>query len=99
MKAIIAVACLLAVAGVSAHAAQIEGRVTNAQGAAVAGAKVSVTDAQGSGRGQAITGADGSYAIPLSDPGAYTVTVAPAAGGNPLSRKVAVAPGAEPVKA
>ncbi|MBI3934368.1 MAG: TonB-dependent receptor [Acidobacteria bacterium] len=82
-----------------AWAGQIQGRVLNPQGAAVAGAKVAVSNQQGEGLVQAATGADGSYSIPGLEPGSYTLTVtAPSVAGT-LSRRVDIPEGTEPVRA
>ena len=82
-----------------AWSGQIQGRVLNAQGAAVAGAKVAVTDGQGQSMSQAATASDGSYSIPDLQPGAYTLTVSAPSAPATLSRKVAIPQGSEPVRA
>jgi len=82
-----------------AWAGQIQGRVTSAQGGAVAGVKVTVASPQGEPKGQVTTGADGSYSVAGLNPGSYTVTVSSTAATSTLSRQVVVAEGAEPVRA
>lgn len=53
----------------------IEGRVTDASGAVVPGARVTITNpAQGLAR-TAITGEDGGYAVPQLPPGTYEISV------------------------
>jgi hypothetical protein len=94
-------AALLSISGgeQSARAADIVGVVKNAQGAAVAGAKISVADVQGSSKWEGITGSDGSYHASSLEPGHYTVIVVGAQGGTPLRRQVALSASGEPVKA
>src|ERR1041385_8275283 len=70
-------------------AGQIQGRVTNAQGAALGGAKVAVTDTKGASHGEAMTGTDGSYSVPGLAPGSYIVTITSAAAASPLRKQVA----------
>ena len=82
---------------------QIQGRVLNAQGTAVAGARVTVADSAGQHLAEATTASDGGYTVPALQPGNYVVTVSgtPAAGALAvtLRREVAVDGGAEPVRA
>ena len=80
-------------------AGQIQGRVTNAQGAALGGAKVAVTDTKGASHGEAMTGTDGSYSVPGLAPGSYIVTITSAAAASPLRKQVAVADNGEPARA
>lgn len=90
---------MMAVCLAAGQAAELQGVVKNAQGAAVAGAKVSVANAQGEARWEGTTAPDGSYRAPALDPGSYIVTVAGAQGGTPLRRQIVVGNGGEPVKA
>lgn len=80
-------------------ATDIVGTVRNAQGAAVAGAKVSVEDSKGAAKWTGTTGKDGGYHATALAPGSYTVVVTGAQGGNALRRQVVLGQGGEPVKA
>jgi hypothetical protein len=80
-------------------AAEIQGRVLNAQGAAVPGARIVVATPQGAALGEATTKEDGSYSVPDLEPGSYVLTVsAPSVTGS-LRREVAVQQDSEPVRA
>ncbi len=80
-------------------AAQIQGRVVNAQGGPVAGATVTVSGQDQTPRGKAVTGTNGSYAILNLEPGAYTVAVTVAEGQAALRQDVTVESEAEPARA
>ena len=82
-----------------AWAAQIEGRVTTEQGAAVAGIKVTVVHRDNGGRWEATTKEDGTYAVADLESGAYTVTVAGASGQPPLRRELTLGSGAGSIRA
>src|SRR3990167_5367097 len=83
----------------AAWAGQIEGRITNAQGAVVSGVKVTVVHQGDGARWEATTKSDGSYAVAGLEPGAYTITVAAAPGQTPLRREVSLGAGANSVRA
>ena len=85
---------LAALASVEARAqtATIAGRVTDARGAAVAGAEVTAT-APGAAPAVAATGTDGAYRLPALAPGTYAVTVATAGFRTARRTGVAVAAG------
>src|SRR3972149_4611828 len=80
-------------------AAQIEGRVTNAQGASVSGAKVTAVHRDNGIRGEATTGSDGTYTIGGLQPGVYTVTLLGVSGQATLRRDVTLGSGASSVRA
>ncbi len=68
----------------AAQTGSIAGRVTNAQGAVVAGAQVTATAANNVAAPAVATDAQGDYTIPNLAAGAYTVSVqAPGGGANP----------------
>ena len=54
---------------------RISGRITDATGAAVAGAAVSATSAETGVRLETSASGDGAYELPLLPPGAYTIEV------------------------
>jgi hypothetical protein len=83
----------------AALAGEIQGRVLNAQGAAVSGAKITVANPQGEALGEATTGEDGSYSVPGLEPGSYVLTVSASSVTGSLRRQVAVAQDSEPVRA
>ena len=91
-------AFLLFACGV-AYGGEIQGRVLNAQGAGVAGAKVKVTTPQNGEEWEATTAADGAYTIPALQPGVYTVTVSGPAGLGTLRRGVIIAGTSSPAQA
>ncbi len=84
---------------VAARGGEIEGKVVNAQGAAVAGATVTVSTDHQAPRPKVTTAADGTYHIEDLTPGAYTVTVSTANGLQTLRREVSVGSGSEPARA
>ncbi|MCU1260776.1 MAG: hypothetical protein JWO80_3661 [Bryobacterales bacterium] len=55
--------------------ATLNGRVTDSQGAVVAGAKISVVNQESQARSETVTGSDGFYNIPFLAPAAYTISV------------------------
>ncbi len=73
-----------------ADAGEIDGRVLNAQGAALPGVEVTVAEKSGDGRWNAVTGPDGSYSIGGLRSGLYTVTVFPGSGQAALRRQVSL---------
>src|SRR3989442_2004970 len=77
--ALLNVVCLVVLACSAAQAqtfqSTVVGQVTDAAGAAIAGAKVTIT-AQGTGRtATATTGSDGGFVIPQLPPGRYELQV------------------------
>ena len=74
----------------SAFAAEIEGRVLDAQGEPVRGSAVTVSRSRGAPEAKVITAADGSFSIVNLEPGVYTVTVFQANGQEVLEPDVAV---------
>ena len=86
---------LAALASIEARAqtGAITGRVTDARGAAIAGAEVTAT-APGAAPAVAATGTDGAYRLPALAPGTYAVTVATAGFRTARRTGVAVAAGA-----
>lgn len=54
---------------------QIEGTIFDAQGAAVVGAEITVTDPNTAFTRTTISGSSGNYSIPLLPPGTYNLTV------------------------
>ena len=82
----------LASAEARAQTATIAGRVTDARGAAVAGAEVTAT-APGAAPAVAATGTDGAYRFPALAAGTYVVTVATAGFRTARRTGVAVAAG------
>lgn len=88
MKFLMRVSCVFLFAA-AAFGAQIQGRVTNAQGAGVAGAKVTVTQPSEEGKWEATTSADGTYTVTGLASGLYLVAVAGPAGT--LRREVVLA--------
>ncbi|MSO19725.1 MAG: hypothetical protein EXQ56_04565 [Acidobacteria bacterium] len=90
---------LLMFAAATGWASDIQGVVKNAQGAAVAGARISVSDGQGTSRWEGTTAPDGTYRATALAAGNYTVIVTGTQGGTPLRRQIVVAEGGEPVQA
>jgi hypothetical protein len=74
----------------AAVAAQIHGRVLNAQGEPMPGAIVTVSGKDQALRARTVTGTDGSYSFLNLDPGLYTVAVSLAEGQQVLRHDVAV---------
>lgn len=74
----------------AAYSGEIQGRVINAQGEAVGGATVTVTQEQGPNSLKTVTERDGSYSIAGVEPGLYTVTVSAGSGQAMLRRQVSV---------
>ncbi len=72
------------------HAGDIQGQILNAQGAALAGAKITVANQQEAARWEAETAADGTYSVTGIGSGTYLVTVAAPGGGPALRREVSV---------
>jgi hypothetical protein len=92
MKVGIALLVFLSYAA-AARAAEIHGKVLNAQGEAVVGARVTVAADPGKGRGQSVreqatTGPDGTYSIAGLRPGPYTLLVALPGNQSTLRRPV-----------
>jgi hypothetical protein len=79
----------LFVASASAFDGEIQGRVLHSQGGPVAGATVIVSTNHEALRAKVVTAADGSFAIPNLEPGAYTVTVS-IANGQQMQQEVIV---------
>ena len=92
MKHCLIIFALLLVATVAARAGEIRGRVSNAQGASVAGTKVTATNQKEGARWEATTGSDGTYALEGLEPGVYTLTIAGASGQEALRRQVVLGP-------
>ena len=91
------VVCLLL--PVAAYCGEIQGKVSNAQGAAVAGASVSVSSEHAAQSGKVSTGRDGSFTFSGLAPGVYTVTVSIANGQQILRREVSVSAESATVRA
>ena len=53
----------------------MNGRVTDTQGAVVAGAKISVVNQESHARSESLSGLDGYYNIPFLAPAAYTISI------------------------
>lgn len=81
-----------------AFSGEIRGKVLNAQGAAVAGATVSISSSNGQ-ESKATTAADGTYTIPNVQAGEYIVTLTAAPGPVTLRRNVAIREADELVRA
>ncbi|MGI8990971.1 MAG: carboxypeptidase regulatory-like domain-containing protein [Bryobacteraceae bacterium] len=64
---------LLAFCVAGAGAASISGRVSDPGGKPVPNASIRLTSADGGLAGETKTGADGSFAIPVANPGSYTI--------------------------
>lgn len=83
----------------AAYGGEIQGKVSNAQGAAVAGATVTVSSDHNSSQSKATTSADGSYRIADLPAGEYTVTVSSATGAALLRRRILVRESSEAIRA
>src|SRR3972149_364165 len=92
MKHCLIIFALLLSAAVAARAGEIRGKVSNAQGASVAGTKVTATNQKEGARWEATTGSDGTYALEGLEPGVYTLTIAGASGQEALRRQVVLGP-------
>src|SRR5437764_11305292 len=55
--------------------ATLSGRVTDAQGAVLAGTRIVLVNQESQARTETVSGADGFYNIPFLTPAAYTITV------------------------
>src|SRR5262245_302075 len=55
--------------------ATLGGRVMDAQGAIVPGAKISVVNQESRSRTETVSGPDGFYIVPFLAPGLYTITI------------------------
>jgi hypothetical protein len=84
---------------VAAFGGEIQGRVLNAQGAAVAGATVTISAGHEPLHVKVVTAADGSYTIPNVEPGMYAISVSLPNGQQVLRREVAVGSEAAPARA
>lgn len=74
----------------TANGGEIQGRVLNAQGAAISEAKVTVTNQRAGAIWQAVTEEDGSYSIPDLESGFYMVRVTAASEQGMLQREVSI---------
>lgn len=84
---------------IAVYGAEIQGRVSTAQGAALSGASVLVSSESQASSARATTAADGSYTVPDLQPGEYTVTVSAASAAAPLRRRVLIRESSEAVRA
>lgn len=73
-----------------AEAAEIQGRVLDAQRTAVRGAKVTAAHESGRPHAEATTGADGTFLLSVGASGVYTLTVSLPSGQASLRREVVV---------
>lgn len=74
----------------AAYSGDIQGKVLNAQGAAVRGATVTASADHEASAGKALTKSDGTYVITGLQPGIYTVTASPANSQQVLRQTVSV---------
>jgi carboxypeptidase family protein/TonB-dependent receptor-like protein len=72
---LLSLALLLAVSAFAQTSASLSGTVHDAQGGAVAGAKVTLKDAGGKVQLDTNTNGEGFYTFPVIQPGTYTVTI------------------------
>ena len=70
---------------------EIQGRVRNAQGGAVAGATVTAVAEQDHSSSKAVTERDGMYRLEIAQPGVYLLTVSTSSGQPALRRQVSIA--------
>ena len=84
---------------IAAFGSEIQGKISNAQGAALSGAAVLVTSESPASSAKATTAPDGSYTVPGLQPGEYTVTVSAASAAAPLRRRVLIRESSEAVRA
>jgi len=72
---LLSLALLLAVSAFAQTSASLSGTAHDAQGGAVAGAKVTLKDAGGTVQHDTTTNGEGFYTFPVIPPGTYTVTI------------------------
>ena len=90
---------LITLLPVAAYGGEIQGRVRNAQGVAVSGAKVTVTNQRNGAHWEVATGEDGVYSVAGLESGFYRVTVTAASGQQALRREVSVGQGSSTARA
>ena len=72
---LLSLALLLAASAFAQTSASLSGTVHDAQGGAVAGAKVTLKDAGGTVQVDTTTNSEGFYTFPVIQPSTYTVTI------------------------
>ena len=82
-----------------AYGGEIQGKVLNAQGVAVSGAKVTATNQQEGAHWEATTAADGTYTLAGLERGFYIVTISAGSGQVALRREVSVGENSASVRA